>query len=83
MPILDRLWLKNPVRLWLSRYGVVNASAPVVVFAQQRMSSRVHGGLHGDPKTASRSDRRDFLSRFMEAGRKDPDFMNQKRVLSL
>ncbi|KAK4935613.1 hypothetical protein LTR10_023374 [Elasticomyces elasticus] len=81
MPILDWFILKNPVRLGLSRLGVVNATSPVVTFAQQRMKSRVGGEKTTEAEATG--GRRDFLSRFMEAGKRDPEFMNPQRVLSL
>jgi cytochrome P450 len=82
MPILDKLLLKNPIRLWLSRIGLLNATSPVVTFAQQRMKSRI-GTTQDKPETGDSLSGRDFLSRFMQAGQKDPEFMNPQRVLSL
>lgn len=79
IPSLDRLLLKNPVRLWLSRRGWINATSPVASFAKTRMQQR----LDGTDNDAGQDHRRDFLSRFLEAGQKDPGFMDQGRVLSL
>jgi cytochrome P450 len=76
---LDKLLLKNPLRLWLSRIGLTNVSAPVAVFAKSRMEER----LNSPDTKPEEATRRDFLSRFMEAGEKDPDFMDAGRVLSL
>src|SRR6266498_4316757 len=82
MPILDRFLLKNPIRLWCSKIGLIDTTSPVVVFARKRMadrgdSSKVKTGPeHGPP-------RRDFLSRFLEGHQKDPQFMSQERVLAL
>ncbi|KEF50973.1 uncharacterized protein A1O9_12971 [Exophiala aquamarina CBS 119918] len=84
VPILDKLLLKNPIRLLCSRMGLINATSPVAFFAKTRMEERLdsthpkskEGGRHHDSK-------RDFLSRFMEAGNKDPTFMNRSRILSL
>lgn len=59
--------------------GLTNASAPVAVFAKSRMEERLNS-----PDTKSKeAPRRDFLSRFMEAGEKDPVFIDAGRVLSL
>ncbi|KAK5258516.1 hypothetical protein LTR40_007753, partial [Exophiala xenobiotica] len=79
IPILDKLLLKNPLRMYLSRWGVINATSPVAVFAKSRMASR----LHGSEKKSDNAQRRDFLSRFLEASEKDPAFMTPERVLSL
>ncbi|KEF54719.1 uncharacterized protein A1O9_09161 [Exophiala aquamarina CBS 119918] len=87
IPFLDKLLMKNPLRMCLSRWGVINATSPVAVFAKSRMASRL-GGL-GEEKNSDESSaksstrRRDFLSRFLEAGEKDPAFMTPERVLSL
>ncbi|KAK5046573.1 hypothetical protein LTR84_007334 [Exophiala bonariae] len=90
IPMLDKLLMKNPIRMYLSRWGVINATSPVAVFAKSRMSSRLTGLEEkppGTPWTKSSTDtstrRRDFLSRFLEAGDKDPAFMTPERVLSL
>ncbi|KAG4435700.1 hypothetical protein IFR05_008812 [Cadophora sp. M221] len=82
MPLMDKFFMKNPVRLWLSRIGVINASSPVVTFAQKRMKSRLSGAESQDTSQSELS-KRDFLSRFIGAGEKDPEFMTPQRVLSL
>jgi cytochrome P450 len=79
MPSLDRFLMKNPIRIWLSRIGFLNATAPVAIFAKKRMDER-----RGRPeKDLASINKRDFLSRFLEAGQKDPEFMHPGRVLSL
>ncbi|BCS30682.1 cytochrome P450 [Aspergillus puulaauensis] len=84
MPILDSLFLKNPVRLLLSRLGIMNATSPVVTFARQRMKSRLVGPKNiAETQGKSASGKRDFLARFIEAGEKDPQFINPQRILSL
>lgn len=77
--MLDQLLLKNPIRLWLSRIGVINATAPVATFARTRMDGR----LDGSESETGAGNRRDFLSRFVESGKADPVFMHPGRVLSL
>jgi cytochrome P450 len=79
MPFLDRLLMKNPVRIWLSRIGFLNAVAPVAAFAKKRMDER----QSRPEKDLANINARDFLSRFLEAGKKDPEFMHPGRVLSL
>ncbi|KAI1776942.1 pisatin demethylase [Hypoxylon cercidicola] len=84
MPILDRLLLKNPIRFLFSRLGLTNPATPVVNFARARMTSRL--SEDADQSLADKEGqltRRDFLSRFLEASQKDPDFLTPERVLSL
>lgn len=77
--------MKNPVRRWLSRIGLVNATSPVAIFAQARMASRLgeRNQQKLEPGGNDPLSRRDFLARFLEAGKKDPNFMTPERVLSL
>lgn len=82
MPILDRLFLKNPYRLWKSKHGYSNSNTPVVEFAKRRMAES------NDEKDGTKVDgeaprQRDFLSRFREAHRKNPAFISEERVLAL
>lgn len=61
--------------------GWINSASPVVSFAKTRMADRL-----STLKARSESEKsgaRDFLSRFCEAGEKDPEFLNQQRVLAL
>ena len=79
IPSFDKFLLKNPIRLWLSRQGWINATSPIAVFAQGLLKQRQNA-----PSKATNEDKkRDFLSRFMEAGEKDPTFMHPGRILSL
>ncbi|KAL1792308.1 hypothetical protein ACET3X_008815 [Alternaria dauci] len=78
MPWLDHLLLKNPVRMWLSKYDLFKATSSVAVFAKQRISER--GTRQADTKI---SGSKDFLSRFMDANKKDPTFISNERVLAL
>jgi cytochrome P450 len=64
--------------------GLINTTAPVVTFAKSHMKSR----LAEDKSSAEQQERRtskrpDFLARFLEANKKDPDFVDHQRVLSL
>lgn len=83
MPILDRLLLKNPIRRLLAKIGLVNLATPVVAFAQRRMADWLDATKGTQDSEAHGTTRRDFLSRFLEAGQKDPVFINKQRVLSL
>lgn len=88
MPILDRIFLKNPVRLWKSALGSANSNTPVVEFARKRMAERSSTDADADAgatdtATPDGRPRRDFLSRFGEAHKKDPAFISPQRVLAL
>ncbi|EXJ65883.1 uncharacterized protein A1O5_10859 [Cladophialophora psammophila CBS 110553] len=86
IPILDRVFLKNPLRLFASRIGLISSNTPVATFARNRIADR-QDVEQGQEKPASTSDgkraRKDFLSRFTEAHHKDPQFITQERVLAL
>ncbi|KIW21621.1 hypothetical protein PV08_02201 [Exophiala spinifera] len=86
LPILDRLFLKNPLRLTASKYNLLNSNSPVVNFARSRIAARPDVA-EGNEKIPAGPDgkpgRRDFLSRFYEAHRKDPEFMTHDRVLAV
>lgn len=80
MPIWDRILLKNPIRLWCSKVGLVTSTSPVVTYARNQMANhQVNSGI--DKKDAP--PRRDFLSRFKEAQKADSEFMSPERVLAL
>ncbi|CAG9972476.1 unnamed protein product [Clonostachys byssicola] len=86
MPGLDKLFLKNPFRLLLSKFGLIGSSTPMVEFARERFSERVNLDT-GEEKALANiegsSTRQDFLSRFLRAHDKDPDFIPHQRVLAL
>lgn len=81
MPNLDYLMIKNPLRLLMSRLGFVKGDTPMVRFAKTRFSERYGPGGNAAEKEDTPS--RDFLSRFMEANKKDPSFITQHQVLAL
>lgn len=85
MPILDKILFKNPIRLWMSKHNLLNSNTPVVQFARERMADRkdqVEKGISAKP-SGSGPERRDFLSRFIDARGKDPEFISEQRVLAL
>ncbi|KAL1641363.1 hypothetical protein SLS58_006062 [Diplodia intermedia] len=91
MPILDRVFLKNPFRLWKSKHGYSHSNTPVVEFAKKRMAES--NDDVGEGKDNNNTDKQqqqqqqpkqqDFLSRFRAAHRKDPAFIGPERVLAL
>lgn len=87
IPALDAWLLKNPIRLWLGRLGFLNSSSPVATFAKKRMLNRLDDvekpELGATSNTKNGAQRRDFLSRFLEAHQRDPEFITKDRVLAL
>ncbi|KAM0443872.1 hypothetical protein ACHAQK_002618 [Fusarium lateritium] len=83
LPDLDRLWLKNPLRLQLAKWGFSSSASPVAVFARNRILARVDPEKLEDMTFDENDGRRDFLSRFLEAHEKDPEFITNDRVLTL
>ncbi|CAK7224304.1 hypothetical protein SEUCBS140593_005529 [Sporothrix eucalyptigena] len=90
MPVLDRLFIKNPARMWMSKHGLLNLNSPVVEFAKKRMAE-VAGAQDDEHAKNDKTDknaaddrkRRDFLTRFRDAHAKDPVFISTDRVLAL
>ncbi|KPM42947.1 hypothetical protein AK830_g3621 [Neonectria ditissima] len=84
VPFLDQLLLKNPIRLWLSKFKLGSSTSPVVEFAKKQMASRrVTDEEDGEKLLSKGPSRKDFLSRFTEASIKDPAFISKDRVLAL
>ncbi|KAE8150656.1 cytochrome P450 [Aspergillus avenaceus] len=76
MPWLDKLFWKNPIFDAMQQWGLLDNSHPVAVFARQRMQERMSSPI------AAR-DHNDLLTKFMKAGEVRPDFMTEKRVLTM
>ena len=62
----------------MSKYEMFKATSSIAVFARSRMQARQTKPVVSDDLGA-----RDFLSRFLEAHKKDPTFMTKGRVLAL
>lgn len=84
MPILDSLLLKNPFRMWMSKHNLLNLNSPVVQFATKRMADRRNSDEEvGEEFSKGTPVKKDFLTRFKEARKRDPDFISEQRVLAL
>ncbi|KAF4999942.1 hypothetical protein FDECE_11344 [Fusarium decemcellulare] len=79
IPFLDNLFVKNPIKIWMAKNGLLNSSAPVAEFAKKHLVERQLEEESGEAKTP----RRDFLNRFKEARAKDPEFITEQLVLAL
>lgn len=84
MPFLDNVFLKNPIRIMLSKHGLINANTFMVDFARKRLAERINkDGTFKKPSEMDSYVRNDFLSRFISANEKDPNFISNDRVLAL
>ncbi|KAI1356133.1 cytochrome P450 [Xylaria sp. FL0043] len=54
IPWLDRLFLKNPIYLKLSEWGIVDATNPIVLFARARMAERLGMAGMGSDDSSSK-----------------------------
>ena len=82
MPWLDSLFKKNPVLLWVNASGFMSsATSPVALFARKRMMERAN---QEKPEISHRKlQALDFLTRFQQAAKEDPEFLNDSQILGL
>ncbi|KAI0009218.1 cytochrome P450 [Xylariaceae sp. FL0662B] len=91
IPWLDRLFLKNPLYLKLSKWGFIDATMPVAGFARARMAERLGPNLNGDPSkpllpvSADKGEVKspDLLSKFLAAREARPNFMTDTLVMTM
>ncbi|MCJ1450173.1 hypothetical protein MMC28_000502 [Mycoblastus sanguinarius] len=88
IPILDRLFLKNPLLRFLDRHGIMSFTFPVVTFAKARMSERLQeieaAKVCGEDAVSATTGRQgDLLSMFLKAKVDRPDFFHDGRVLTM
>jgi cytochrome P450 len=89
IPILDLLFLKNPLYLLASTYGLVDATFPVARFAKQRMSERfpTSSTKPGSPilptSTPAPTSQPDLLSKFIQAKTDRPETMTDSLVMTM
>lgn len=91
MPLLDRVFLKNPIYLKLSQWGFIDSTFPVARFAGDRMAERVPEIAKGDskpllPTTAAPGPNvksPDLLSKFLAAQDARPEIMNDTLVRTM
>ncbi|KAH6618193.1 cytochrome P450-like protein [Chaetomium sp. MPI-SDFR-AT-0129] len=99
IPLLDRLFLKNPLYLKLSEWGLLDATFPVAKFARARMAERLPE-LQDQTETEKRpnstttslptSEKKlhpvtspDLLSKFLAARTARPEFMTDTLVQTM
>jgi len=89
IPILDRLFLKNPIYLKLSQWGFIDSTFPVARFARARMAERMPEIAEGDgkgpilPTKAEKKTSPDLLSKFIAAKEARPEIMNDTLVQTM
>lgn len=88
IPLLDRLFLKNPVYLKLAQWGLIDATFPVARFARARMAERLTDTDNEKtnllPTTAGKAPKSpDLLSKFLAAREARPDVMSDTLVQTM
>ncbi|KAK3394933.1 cytochrome P450-like protein [Podospora didyma] len=96
IPILDRLFLKNPIYLKLSQWGFIDSTFPVARFARARMAERMPELQNGSSTAAKEKDTLlptsekqplvkspDLLSKFLAAREARPEFMSDTLVQTM
>lgn len=82
MPWLDRVLLKNPIRIWMSAHGIGPKAALIPVFAAKRIAARLAANK-SKPAEGNVKPLPDILDRFLLLGEKDPEFFDDKLILGL
>ncbi|EUC50975.1 hypothetical protein COCMIDRAFT_21686 [Bipolaris oryzae ATCC 44560] len=88
IPVLDKLWKKNPIKLLAAKYGLIDSSYPVASFAKARLAERHPSGTVFSKENLAwqRNDTnmpQDFLSKFIQAKHDRPDFFNDQLVVTM
>ncbi|ERT00228.1 hypothetical protein HMPREF1624_03599 [Sporothrix schenckii ATCC 58251] len=87
IPFLDLLFLKNPIYLKLSQYGLIDSTFPVAKFARARMAERLPDIVEGKgpilPTKAEKRPAADLLSKFLAAQEARPEFMSDTLVQTM
>lgn len=81
MPWLDKVLLKNPIRIWMSAHGIGQKAAPMPAFAGKRIAERLAAKKSRSETTSDLPP--DILDRFLLLGEKDPEFFDNKLILGL
>ncbi|KAK4643661.1 hypothetical protein QC761_406210 [Podospora bellae-mahoneyi] len=93
IPLLDKLFLKNPLYLKLGEWGILDTTFPVAKFARARMAERLPELESASPETKPllpTSEKPplgvkspDLLSKFLAARENRPDFMTDTLVQTM
>ena len=83
MPWLDKIYIKNPILLWLNRHGYFNGSPnPAVPWALKRQVAR---NKEREKRNLSHSNegRVDLIDKFLQAKEDHPDTITDREILGL
>ncbi|KAM5358155.1 hypothetical protein ACJZ2D_015543 [Fusarium nematophilum] len=88
IPFLDLLFLKNPIYLKLSQWGLFDSTFPVAKFARARMAERLIPELKSDAVLPTSEMKKqplgqDLLSKFIAAREARPEFMTDQLVQTM
>ncbi|KAI9717799.1 MAG: hypothetical protein M1812_004528 [Candelaria pacifica] len=83
IPVLDLLFLKNPLLSLLDTWGIKSSTFPVAKFARDRISERLSRKPAKIEMVEAGSGCADLLSKFLRAQRDHPDIMTDGRVLTM
>lgn len=86
MPWLDRLLLKNPIRIWLSGMKLIKAEPPVFALTSKLLQEHVkeiEAESTRDEDTSDRSSppKQSFVRQFLKAREKNPSFITDREIL--
>lgn len=84
IPWLDKLFVKNPIRTLLSKYGFIDNSSGTARFSKARMAERLKEIEENKSSGANDiTDRGDLLTMFLKAQRENPTFFDDGRLLTM
>jgi cytochrome P450 len=85
MPWLDKLFVKNPIRTLLSKYGYIDNSSGTAKFSRARMAERLQEmeAKKASGKDEMETDSMDLLNMFLKAQKRDPAFFDDGRLLTM
>ncbi|KAI6089631.1 cytochrome P450-like protein [Hypoxylon rubiginosum] len=87
IPFLDKLWLKNPIRLWAAKHGIGEATFGVARFAKARLAERHPSGTTYSKENfaweQTKDTPADLLSKFIDAKHERPDFFTDQLVTTM
>ncbi|CZR60133.1 related to pisatin demethylase cytochrome P450 [Phialocephala subalpina] len=81
MPWLDKVLMKNPIRMFLSAHGIGQKLSPIPAFAGKRIIQRVSAKKSIEASNSTLPP--DILDRFLLLKEKDPEFFDDRLILGL
>lgn len=81
-PFLDKIFYKNPIKLWLNKLGLFNRPDPAVSFAMEHQKHRWQLAEDAKPSIDDSSPET-LTDLFIRASKEYPDTVTPNDVLSL